>query len=57
MTVFVKETSNSVLSGLSKMKSAMIEDYNHFMPNNKGMCDEYAEKLSISYVRNTSKSL
>ena len=27
MTVFVKESSESVLSGLSKMKAAMIEDY------------------------------
>ena len=49
MTVFVKESSKSVLSGLSKMKAAMIEDYNDFMPNNKRMCDEYAEKLTISY--------
>ena len=49
MTVFVNESSNSVLSGLSKMKAAMIKDYNDFMPNNKRMCDEYAEKLTISY--------
>ena len=49
MTVFVNESSKSVLSGLSKMKSAMIEDYNNWMPNNKRMCDEYAEKLTISY--------
>ena len=49
MTVFVKESSKSVLSGLSKMKTAMIEDYNNFMPDNKRMCDEYAEKLTISY--------
>ena len=49
MTVFVNESSKSVLSGLSKMKAAMIEDYNDFMPNNKRMCDEYAEKLTISY--------
>lgn len=49
MTVFVKDTANSVLSGLSKMKSGMIEDYNNFMPDNKSMCDEYAEKLTISY--------
>ena len=49
MTVFVKDTANSVLSGLSKMKTAMIEDYNSFMPDNKRMCDEYAEKLTISY--------
>ena len=27
MTVFVKDTANSILSGLSKMKAAMIEDY------------------------------
>ena len=27
MTVFVKESSESILSGLSKMKAAMIEDY------------------------------
>ena len=27
MTVFVKESSESVLSGLSKMRAAMIEDY------------------------------
>ena len=49
MTIFVKDTANSVLSGLSKMKAAMIEDYNSFMPDNKRMCDEYAEKLTISY--------
>jgi len=49
MTVFVNESSKSILSGLSKMKAAMIEDYNDFMPNNKRMCDEYAEKLTISY--------
>ena len=49
MTVFVNESSNSILSGLSKMKAAMIEDYNNFMPDNKQMCDEYAEKLTISY--------
>ena len=49
MTVFVNESSKSILSGLSKMKAAMIEDYNDFMPKNKRMCDEYAEKLTISY--------
>ena len=49
MTVYVKESSKSILSGLSKMKAAMIEDYNDFMPKNKKMCDEYAEKLTISY--------
>ena len=57
MTVFVKETSNSVLSGLSKMKSAMIEDYNSFMPDNKGMCDEYADKLTVTYGKKYIKIL
>ena len=49
MTVYVKDTANSVLSGLSKMKTAMIEDYNNFMPDNKRMCDEYAENHTITY--------
>ena len=49
MTVFVKDTANSVLSGLSKMKTAMIEDYNSFMPDNKRMCDEYANNFTITY--------
>ena len=49
MTVFVKESSKSVLSGLSKMKAAMIEDYNDFMPNNKRMCDDYANSIEIRY--------
>ena len=48
MTVFVKESSNSVLSGLSKMKAAMIEDYNDF-PVNDGMKKEYAEDFTITY--------
>ena len=57
MTVFVKDTANSVLSGLTKMKSGMIEDYNNFMPDNKSMCDEYAEKLTISYGKKYIKIL
>ena len=57
MTVFVKESSESILSGLSKMKSAMIEDYNNFMPDNKGMCDEYADKLTVTYGKKYIKIL
>ena len=52
MTVFVKESSNSVLSGLSKMKAAMIEDYENWgemTKIHKKMSKEYAEKLTISY--------
>ena len=32
MTVYVKDASKSVLSGLGKMKAAMIADYAKFMP-------------------------
>ncbi len=35
MTVYVKDASKSVLSGLSKMKAAMIADYAKFMPPTK----------------------
>ena len=54
MTVFVKESSKSVLSGLSKMKAAMIEDYGMFMPADKSdttakMNDEYADGFDIRY--------
>ena len=53
MTVFVKESSKSVLAGLSKMKTAMIEDYVGFMPPKdeirKKMCAEYADTYDIRY--------
>ena len=51
MTVRVKESSESVLSGLSKMKAAMIEDYHRFMPENPAMCDEYTNGISVEYGR------
>ena len=54
MTVFVKESSKSVLSGLGKMKAAMIEDYGMFMPADKSdttakMNAEYADGFEIRY--------
>ena len=54
MTVYVKDASKSVLSGLSKMKVAMIEDYAKFMPPTKSattakMNKEYAENFTIKY--------
>ena len=54
MTVHVKDASKSVLSGLSKMKAAMIEDYAKFMPPTKSdttakMNKEYAENFTIKY--------
>ena len=53
MTIYVKESSESVLSGLSKMKTAMIEDYVGFMPPKdeirKKMCAEYADTYDIRY--------
>ena len=58
MTVFVKESSESVLSGLSKMKAAMIEDYeswNHVAadaPHDEiraRMNKEYAAGFEVKY--------
>jgi hypothetical protein len=54
MTVYVKDASKSVLSGLSKMKAAMIADYAKFMPPSKSdttakMNAEYADNFTITY--------
>ena len=48
MTVRVKESSESVLSGLSKMKAAMIEDY-YNCPVNEDMKARYADRFTITY--------
>ena len=53
MTVYVKDSSKSVLSGLSKMKAAMIADYAKFMvpdtDNKKKMNANYADTFDIRY--------
>ena len=54
MTVYVKDASKSVLSGLGKMKAAMIEDYAKFMPPTKSdvtakMNADYADNFDIRY--------
>ena len=48
MTVFVKESSKSVLSGLSKMKAAMIEDYNDWMTT-EHMQEKYVNGFEIKF--------
>ncbi len=48
MTVYVRESSVSILSGLSKMKAAMVEDYHNF-PVNDDMKAEYADKFTVTY--------
>ncbi|MDP7367140.1 MAG: hypothetical protein QGH83_07755 [Candidatus Pacebacteria bacterium] len=48
MTVYVRESSETILSGLSKMKAAMVEDYHNF-PVNDDMKAEYADKLTVTY--------
>ena len=48
MTIYVKESSESVLSGLSKMKTAMIEDYNS-MSFNDEMKANFADGISVEY--------
>ena len=50
MTIYVKESSESVLSGLSKMKTAMIEDYNS-MTFNDEMNANFADGISVEYGR------
>ena len=53
MTVYVKDASKSVLSGLSKMKAAMIADYAKFMvpdtDTKKKMNAAYADNFDIRY--------
>ena len=53
MTVYVKDSSKSVLSGLGKMKAAMIADYAKFMvpdtDNKKKMNANYADTFDIRY--------
>ena len=53
MTVYVSESFESIGCGLSKMKSAMIEDYEKFMPPiddiRKKMCAEFADGFTITY--------
>ena len=60
MTVIVRNGSLSVLSGLGKMKAAMIEDYAKFMPPSKSdttakMNAAYAENFTITYGRSISR--
>ena len=50
MTIYVKESSESVLSGLSKMKTAMIEDYNS-MTFNDVLKANFADGISVEYGR------
>ena len=54
MTTYVSESSPSVLAGIDKMKSAMIEDYKSFMPPTKSditakMNEEYANSFEVKY--------
>ena len=47
MTVFVNESSKSILSGISKMKTAMIEDYKNQMSMLDGT--KFAEGFEVKY--------
>jgi len=53
MTVYVAEGADTVLTGLTKMKNAMIEDYTKFMPPiddiRKKMCAEFVDGFTITY--------
>jgi len=52
MTKLVSESSNSILTGIGKMKSAMIADYELFMPPTKSdttakMNEEYVNSFEV----------
>ena len=53
MTVYVKEGAKTIVAGLGKMKTAMIEDYKNFGGEmtdiRKRMCADYAENFTITY--------
>ncbi|MAG25176.1 hypothetical protein CMI47_06315 [Candidatus Pacearchaeota archaeon] len=51
MTVYVKESSRSVLSGLSRMKAAMIEDYNRATSTPLNMHNDMEKSLVKSMAR------
>ena len=60
MTSYVKETSENIVDGMTKMMTAMKEDYNSSMTKNKAMCEEYAESLEYKvgkkYIKLVSKN-
>ena len=54
MTIYVSESSPSVLDGIGKMKSAMIDDYKLFMPPTKSditakMNEEYVNSFEVKH--------
>ena len=73
MTVYVSESSPSVLAGISKMKSAMVEDYKSFItplensaistliadssPRRAKMNEEYVNSFEVKYGRKYIKIL
>ena len=62
MTIYVSGSSPSVLDGINKMKSAMIEDYKLFMPPTKSdirtkMNEEYVNSFEVKYGRKYIKIL
>jgi len=54
MTTYVSESSPSVLAGIGKMKSAMVEDYKSFTPPTESditakMNEEYVNSFEVKY--------
>ena len=60
MTNYVREGSETIVDGMTKMMAAMKEDYNVFMPDNLEMCEEYAVSLEYKvgkkYIKLISKN-
>lgn len=55
----IKKTFKTVEAGIENMLAAAESDYNNFMPENKGMCDDFAAgwkiKVGKKYIKIASK--
>ena len=55
----IKKTFKTVEAGIENMLAAAESDYNNFMPENKGMCDDFADgwkiKVGKKYIKIASK--
>ena len=51
----IKKTFKTVEAGIENMLAAAESDYNNFMPENKGMCDDFAAgwkiKVGKKYIK------
>lgn len=55
----IKKKFDNIDDGIENMLAAAESDYNNFMPENKGMCDDFADgwkiKVGKKYIKIASK--